>query len=210
MTGRIEPATPRVSGGRSTGLSYGHVQWWAEPESNRRLPPYQRGALPPELSAVDGIWARLDSNQQLLACETSALPLSYSPMGAAPGQGVEPRSPRSERGVLPVRRSRNDDGRGGRRPLRPAPGAEARRSRRRLSAGRRCHSMSRPRGVSACKRCFPCLSPTLRPWIADRPLRTLRRSSSYVEGLWSPMLRYGLEKAHAKANAICIRVIPAR
>ena len=34
-------------------LSYGHVQWLAEPESNRRPPPYQRGALPPELSAVD-------------------------------------------------------------------------------------------------------------------------------------------------------------
>jgi hypothetical protein len=66
-------------------------------------PPYQRGALPPELSAE---WARLGSNQQPLVCKTSALPLSYSPV-SAPGQGVEPRSPRSERGVLPVRRSRN-------------------------------------------------------------------------------------------------------
>ena len=65
------------------------------------------------------------------------------------------------------------------------------------------------RRLRHCERCFPCLSPTLRPWIADRPLRTLRRSSSYVEELWSPMLRYGLEKAHAKANAICTRVIPA-
>jgi hypothetical protein len=59
-------------------------------------------------------WARLGSNQQPLVCETSALPLSYSPVGRAdPGQGVEPRSPRSERGVLPVRRSRSG---GPRRP----------------------------------------------------------------------------------------------
>ena len=41
----VEPAARRVSGGRSTGLSYGHVR----------------------------VWARLDSNQQPLACETSAL-----------------------------------------------------------------------------------------------------------------------------------------
>ena len=59
-------------------LSYGHVKWWAEPESNRRPPPYQRGTLPPELSAVDE-WARLDSNQQHRVCKTRALPLSYSP-----------------------------------------------------------------------------------------------------------------------------------
>jgi len=31
-------------------LSYGHSKW-AEPESNRRPPPHQRGALPSELSA---------------------------------------------------------------------------------------------------------------------------------------------------------------
>src|SRR5262249_42601110 len=51
-------------------------------------------------------WARLGSNQQPLVCETSALPLSYSPV-SDPGQGIEPRFPRSERGVLPVGRSRN-------------------------------------------------------------------------------------------------------
>src|SRR5262249_58825253 len=72
----IEPATSRVSGGRSTGLSYGHPRW-AEAESNRRPPPYQRGALPPELSAE---WARLGSNRQPLVCKTSALRLSYSPV----------------------------------------------------------------------------------------------------------------------------------
>jgi hypothetical protein len=33
-------------------LSYGHVNEWAEPGSNRRPPPHQRGALPTELPAV--------------------------------------------------------------------------------------------------------------------------------------------------------------
>ena len=107
---------------------------WAEPESNRRPPPYQRGALPPELSA--GEWARLGSNQQPLVCETSALPLSYSPE-SNPGQGVEPRSPRSERGVLPVRRSRNDEVR--RAPLRPSPEREIDAAGARLRRGSRCH-----------------------------------------------------------------------
>ena len=38
--------------GRKPGSQAGHsVRQWAEPESNRRPPPYQRGALPPELSA---------------------------------------------------------------------------------------------------------------------------------------------------------------
>jgi hypothetical protein len=123
-------------------LSYGHARS-AGPESNRRLPPYQRGALPPELPAR-GVrtnrWARLGSNQQPPVCKTIALPLSYSPVAHGPGgsrtleppsyspqlplrrgcfaelsairplnpgQGVEPRPPRSERGVLPVRRSRS-------------------------------------------------------------------------------------------------------
>ena len=60
----VEPAAPRVSGGRSTGLSYGHM---------RR-------------------WARLESNQRPLVCETSALAwLSYSPMGLVVGRaGLEP------------------------------------------------------------------------------------------------------------------------
>jgi hypothetical protein len=51
VTGRSRTCAPRVSGGRSSELSYGHEEW-----------------------------ARLGSNQQPLACETSALPLSYSPM----------------------------------------------------------------------------------------------------------------------------------
>ena len=78
-------------------------------------------------------WARLDSNQQPLVCKTSALSIELlarddgdarsagSPArNLVPGQGIEPRSPRSERGVLPVRRSRIV-------PLRPAPCAGGRR-----------------------------------------------------------------------------------
>src|SRR5207249_10044159 len=53
-------------------------------------PPYQRGALPPELSAE---WARLGSNQQPLACKTSALPLELLARTSTPGG----RSPRHER-----------------------------------------------------------------------------------------------------------------
>jgi hypothetical protein len=33
----------------------------------------------PQSDAVSGLWARLVSNQRPLACEASALPLSYAP-----------------------------------------------------------------------------------------------------------------------------------
>jgi hypothetical protein len=68
--------------------------------SRFKRPLYQSELRPRE-------WARLDSNQHLLVCKTSTLPLSYSPV-SVPRQGVEPRPPRSERGVLPVRRSRTE------------------------------------------------------------------------------------------------------
>jgi hypothetical protein len=54
-----------------------------------------------ELSAF-GQWAELGSNQQPPVCRTGALPIELSARGQAPGQGVEPRSPRSERGILPL------------------------------------------------------------------------------------------------------------
>jgi len=76
---------------------------------------------------------------------------------AAPGQGVEPRSPRSERGVLPVRRSRIV-------ALRPSPAQGDRRSANTSSAR-----------SAETERCCPCHSPTLRPWIAGRRLRVPRR-----------------------------------
>jgi len=75
-------------------------------ESNLRRPAFQAGALPLELRsrAEDGRgWTRTSNfllvRQALSAIELLAL--------EDPGQGVEPRPPRSERGVLPVRRSRN-------------------------------------------------------------------------------------------------------
>jgi hypothetical protein len=100
VAGRHRTCAPRGSGGRSTVLSYGHMYgrgWsrtsdllfvrqalsrlsyspvsrrWAELDSNQRRPPYQRGARPTELPARE-----------------------------ASGRGLEPRSPRSERGVLPL------------------------------------------------------------------------------------------------------------
>ncbi len=53
------------------------------------------------------------------------------------------------------------------------------------AAATRPRSMSRtPAGL----RCFPCLSPTLRPWIVGHRLRERGWLPSFVEGLWSPSL----------------------
>jgi hypothetical protein len=82
--------------------------------------------------------------------------LSYSPK-QTPGQGVEPRSPRSERGVLPVRRSRN----GGVPDATPSSPHGLDATATAETAG--LPPMSRP--DAAAERCFLCLSPTLRPWI---------------------------------------------
>ena len=161
---------------------------WAESASNRRPPPHQRGALPTELSAYE--WARLGSNQQPLVCETSALPLSYSPV-SNPGQGIEPRSPRSERGVLPVRRSRNV-----RRSVHP-PSREidaAAHAFRRVVASSDSSSLGRTMFSMPL-----AYSSTL-----DRRIAVLRG------GALEPDAQQPTEKAHAKANANCTRVIPAR
>ena len=81
----IEPATPRVSGGRSTFRA-----------PTTRAEEHGRG------------WTRTSSllfvRQALSAIELLARDVR------TPGQGVEPRSPRSGRGVLPVGRSRTDRG----------------------------------------------------------------------------------------------------
>ena len=89
----VEPATPRVSGERSTALSYGHV---CRSNTTRWAPARERS------------WARLGSNQHPLVCETSALPLSYSPIAVAvsgrrrlsPGQ-LRPRQ-RAPSGICPA------------------------------------------------------------------------------------------------------------
>ena len=117
-------------------------------------------------------WAGLESNQPPLPYQRSALPHEL-PARAAPGQGLEPQSPRSERGVLPL----DDPGSARWRArvwhiphLRPSPYSRRSTQQRDLgpqarTAGRLCHVQSEA------ERCFPSHSPTLRPWIDDVPLR---------------------------------------
>jgi hypothetical protein len=100
----LEPARPRVRTGSSAVLSYGAKRSTSSTaasaaafrdlmardrcqaiaslatrergrqESNLRRPAFQAGALPSRASATRR-WARLDSNQQPLVCETSAHPV---------------------------------------------------------------------------------------------------------------------------------------
>lgn len=113
----VEPAARRVSGGRSTGLSYGHVR--------------------------DGRgWTRTSS----LLCVRQALcaiELLARTSTKAPGRGVEPRPPRPERGVLPVRRSRNEERSDALRPPRRTRSTQ-RRGARVLEL---CHVRPKPNDV---------------------------------------------------------------
>jgi hypothetical protein len=110
-------------------------------------------------------WTRT-SNLLLVKQALSAIePLA---LGGAPGQGVEPRSPRSERGVLPVRRSRiaGPGSRGpDRRACRPRPPSTSHGEvdAAAQAAAMRCRAMTRS---PATERCCSSHSPTLRPWIA--------------------------------------------
>ena len=178
-------------------LSYGHARW-AEPESNRRPPPYQRGALPPELSAVVRASGRGWNRTSSLLCVRQALSRVELLARAHPGQGIEPRSPRSERGVLPVRRPRSEWGADASPSI---PRLGDRRSRRGTGCRRRSGRHVRPYA----ERCCPCHSPTLRPWIADR---RLRRSAAVVVlrgGALEPELRTRSQKNAGKSE----RLIPA-
>jgi hypothetical protein len=134
-------------------------------ESNLHAPRFKRELYLLELRPRK--WARLDSNQRPLVCKTSTQPLSYSP-AKAQGRGLEPRSPRSERGVLPVRRSRTDVT----RHLRPPPARGARRS---------CEtrpSLSRP---ATSRTMFS------KPLAYSSTLDRRRcKATSYVEEFWSP------------------------
>ncbi len=179
-------------------LSYGHARW-AEPESNRRPPPHQRGALPPELSAVvaqtcDGRgWDRTSS----LLCVRQALSrLSYSPVYSRSG-ARDRTSISTFRAWCPA--SLDDPGATGvQAPLRPSPAREidaAGGHRLPATVGSSCHA--RP----SAERCCPCHSPTLRPWITDRRCADPQRSPSYVEGRWSPSSAVLLGKLQAKADA---------
>ena len=138
----VEPAPRRLRVGSSAALSYGAGDDVAGRSRTCGAPrfrrPLYRTELRPRMSCGMGE-AGLEP-ADILFVETSALGrLSYSPADARedPGQGLEPRSPRSERGVLPARRSRIDD---------------------------RCRCVHGTFGQA--ERCCSCHSPTLRPWIA--------------------------------------------
>ena len=114
-------------------------------------------------------------------------------------EGVEPRSPRSERGVLPVRRSRN-----ARAPLSDAredpalrpPPAEVDAAASREPSRVACYvTPGRSRTMFS--------EPLANPSTLDRAATgcATRRTLSYVEGLWSPSLRRRPANSQAKANA---------
>jgi hypothetical protein len=149
-------------------LSYGHVRW-AEPDSNRRPPPYQRGALPPELSATLSSgrgWARTSS---LLFVRQALYPLEL----LARPRRIRDKESNLDLHVQSVASCRLDD-----------PGAKGSESRLSVNPPHReidaaggpppVGPWSRPLSVRPeAERCFLCHSPTLRPWITDRWLRTL-------------------------------------
>jgi hypothetical protein len=139
VAGRSRTCAPRVSDGRSTPLSYGHVSG--------------RG------------WSRTSD----LLCVKQVLGRSELLAREAPGQGVEPRSPRSDRGVLPVRRSRNES----RFVHRPHEAIDAART----SMTRR----PRPNAVFHATRLLFDPGSTAGGRVAER-------SPSCVEELWSPSL----------------------
>ena len=169
-------------------------EWLAEPESNGDLLRIE-GALPPELSAVDGTWARLDSNQQQLACKTDASAVELlARWSRRSGTRSQPR-PTFGASALPVS-MRKERRRRPTSPLHPSP-----------QGGDRCTggltatwlSLSRP-AISRTMFSMPLAYPST----LDRrpPLRFLRRSSSYVEGLWSPKFSGRRKKSMLKRMLI--------
>lgn len=59
------------------------------------------------------------------------------------------------------------------------------------------------------ERCCPCHSPTLRPWIAVRPLRTSGAVDVLRGGALEPDPRTPAGNWQAKAHAYCLRLFPA-
>jgi hypothetical protein len=85
-------------------------------------------------------------------------------------------------------------------PLRPSPNTG--RSTQQASATRRAWSRPLSRPLEA-GRCFPCHSPTLRPWITDHSLRTLRSADVLRGGALEPEPRmHLLEKRRLKQTLI--------
>ena len=163
---------------------------------SRRL----QGSAPPLAGISAGIrsadpareqtWARLGSNQQPLVCETSALPLSYSPR--APIRVLDTPQLR--------RRSRRLQG-----SAPPQAGIRAAGIRSADSCSR-TKPLTRP---AETERCFPSHSPTLRPWIAGHRLRVLV-IAVLRGGALEPEPRTRSEKSQAKAVASFQRVFRRR
>jgi hypothetical protein len=173
----IEPAAPRVSGGRSTWLSYGHKdgRGWTRTSCLRAGDPPRTPSL----------WARLDLNQLPLVCETSALPLELL------ARELRDKESNLDLHVQSVVSYRLDDP-GPISPLRPPSNGRSPQRR-----DPRVPALARS---SEAERCFPSHSPALRPWIAGHRVR-VRRPPSCVEELWSPILELGPANSHAKAHA---------
>jgi hypothetical protein len=128
-----------------------------------------------------------------LLCRT----LSY-PAPGNPGQGLEPWSPRSERGVLPARRSRSGGHLVAEAPAKPRLSVHLRTPEIDAVGDRFVH-------VSAGKKPTDVFQATRQPFDPGSPIAGCAcplRSSSYVEELWSPPLAPWSEKTQAKADAI--------
>ncbi len=101
------------------------------------------------------------------------------PRSETPGQGFEPRPPRSEHGVLAVRRSRIDE-----------------------------ISMSRRARVPVLQRSCLCHSPTLRPWIAACPRLRNRDCCVLRGGVLEPGARIAPEMCRQKPLVLQQRQLP--
>jgi hypothetical protein len=161
VAGRSRTCAPRVSSGRSTGLSYDHE--------------YERG------------WSR---TSDLLFVRQALIPAEL--LAPNPGQGIEPRPPGSEPGVLPVRPSRSDLRADTPAPGRPPATQVAHHS---VHLHLEIHAAARPFLLCLARLVpndvFQATRPTLRPWIA-RPRPATR---VFVEELWSRVRALRREKA---------------
>src|SRR4051812_44098356 len=107
----VEPAPRRLRVGRSP-LSYGAEQDVAGRDRTCGAPRFKRPLYRAELRPRGMGEAGFEpATSCVLDKHSGQAELLAHAIGRAPGQGFEPRSPRSERGVLPARRSRIADGR---------------------------------------------------------------------------------------------------
>ena len=98
------------------------------------------------------------------------------------------RSVRAPTAVAPIRQSRTRPAVAA--PLRPSPQWGIDAAGERLGGASPCRLSRPPEG----ERCFPCHSPTLRPWIANRRLRTFAVVGVLRGGALEPEPRARLRK----------------